>query len=479
MRGTRLVLAGFSGGPDSAVLLHALAEALRGAEVPLPRVLALHVDHRARPDSADDTAACARFAAALSLPFLALRADPARVLRDGLASEGRLRDERYRLFRQAARDTGATAVFLAHHRDDQVESVVLAALRGAGLRGLRGMPARRPLDDAAAGPRSPGSRPTGAAPPVHVVRPLLALPRRVLLDHLERHRLPHRVDPTNHELRFRRNRVRLVLLPALRDGPAAGRSPGRDPGSDPEPGPDRDPDRGADPRAGTDLDEGLLRLAGWSRVLWRRAEQRARRGALADSDAMHAAITLALGAAPGRRASRLLQAALTEGVDHAQTARGGAVLRARGGQVSCVAAEDPTPDAASVASAPDAASIHAGHAARLLAAIGRLTPEERRRRIDGRGRLYLDADATSSPLCCRTRAPGDRIHLPGLAAPKRLKTLLIARGVPRAERDAVPVLADERGVVGVVGLGPDRRAAVHAATRRILRIVVRPRIQAG
>jgi tRNA(Ile)-lysidine synthase len=136
----RLAVA-YSGGRDSTALLHATARAAVGQGV---EVLALHVHHGLSP-FADDWLAhgqrqCARWAK-LGFPvrFLShrLQDGPAR----GESVEAWARQARYRALRQMAVDEGVSAVLLAHHQRDQAETLLLQALRGAGVAGLAGMPA--------------------------------------------------------------------------------------------------------------------------------------------------------------------------------------------------------------------------------------------------------------------------------------------------------------------------------------------------
>lgn len=182
--------AGFSGGLDSSVLLHALA-ALPAARA--RGLAALHVDHGLHPASAAWAQHCARFAATLALPcdILAVR-----VTARGSGLEAAARAARHAALGEALPAGGVLA--LAHHADDQSETVLLKLLRGAGPEGLGGMRALRPLADG------------------WLWRPLLALPRQVLRDYAVTHALTWIEDPANADPRHARNRLRHEILPALR-----------------------------------------------------------------------------------------------------------------------------------------------------------------------------------------------------------------------------------------------------------------------
>jgi tRNA(Ile)-lysidine synthase len=190
-----------SGGPDSVALLRALAEA--GAGVPL--VIA-HLNHQLRGTESDADEAFvrelhARLAAEGKGEFLlhCERIDAAReAATRGENLESVARDLRYEWLARVAKEAGAAWVATGHTADDQAETVLFRLLRGTGLKGLAGIPARRPL--------SAG---------VEVVRPLLSVRRADVLAYLEALGQPYRVDSTNARTELTRNRIRHDLLPRL------------------------------------------------------------------------------------------------------------------------------------------------------------------------------------------------------------------------------------------------------------------------
>ncbi|HEU4669870.1 MAG TPA: tRNA lysidine(34) synthetase TilS [Dyella sp.] len=178
----------FSGGPDSAALLHALAGLPR--ERPLR---ALHVDHGLHPDSGRWAAHARAFCAALAVPCTVLQVQVDRG--SGLGVEGAARAARYAALAEAL--AAGEQLLTAHHRDDQVETVLLKLLRGAGPEGLGGMRERRPL---------------GAG---ELWRPLLALPRTELQEYVRAHALTCLDDPANADPRLARHALRHEVLPRL------------------------------------------------------------------------------------------------------------------------------------------------------------------------------------------------------------------------------------------------------------------------
>lgn len=201
----------WSGGADSTALLVATLACLRrhhGGPLPAP-LLALHVNHRLRPDSDQDALACAALAAQLGpdlhLEIIDLPEGPA--LAAGAASiEAPARKGRYRELGAALRRAGLTAALTAHHADDNLETTLLALLRGAGLIGAAGIRPQIAL-----------SALSGDLADDHllIARPLLHEPREALRAFLLDRDIPWREDPSNALLDRRRNRVRHELIPLL------------------------------------------------------------------------------------------------------------------------------------------------------------------------------------------------------------------------------------------------------------------------
>ncbi len=182
--GARCLLA-VSGGPDSVALLDLLTlpTALHGR----PLVVG-HVDHGIGPESAQVAEQVAAAATLRGVPFHAVRLELG-----ADCSETRARGARRRALRALARAADAPMIVLAHHAEDQAETVLLRLLRGSGPAGLAAMAARR-------GPW---------------LRPLLSIGREELLDHLRRHGLTWWDDPANRDPRHLRSWLRTEILPRL------------------------------------------------------------------------------------------------------------------------------------------------------------------------------------------------------------------------------------------------------------------------
>jgi tRNA(Ile)-lysidine synthase len=188
------VLAGVSGGPDSVAMLWALLRLKAPGE---GRIVAAHYNHGLRGEhSADDAAMVTDLCRELGIACIHGSAAPRSEIA-GVAEE-QTRRERYAFFREAAGTCGARYVATAHTADDQAETILHRILRGSGLAGIAGIPRVRRLGQ-----------------DLTVVRPLLTVRRRQILDYLAALGQSYRHDASNQDLAYTRNRLRHELLPHL------------------------------------------------------------------------------------------------------------------------------------------------------------------------------------------------------------------------------------------------------------------------
>jgi tRNA(Ile)-lysidine synthase len=204
-----LVLA-VSGGPDSTALMW-LAARWRKRRRRGPKLVAVTVDHRLRPEARREAAAVKRLARRLGIPHRTLRwigTKPATALQE------QARAARYRLIAAAADRAHASCVLTAHTLDDQAETILFRMARGSGLTGLAGMARMRPLVmPAAQSSARRGSKPEPGAS-VFLVRPLLEVAKARLVATVRAANIPCADDPSNRDPRFTRTRLR-ALAPAL------------------------------------------------------------------------------------------------------------------------------------------------------------------------------------------------------------------------------------------------------------------------
>lgn len=177
-----------SGGLDSSVLLHAMAQLAPGM------LRAIHVDHQLQPASAAWAEHCERLCRRLAVPLLVCRVNVSTIGDEGLEAAAR----RARYGALGAALAAGELLLTAHQRDDQVETLLLHLLRGTGVAGLGGIPRLAAFRDG------------------RLLRPLLDLPRAVLLDYAKRVGLEWVEDPSNRDARIHRNFLRHEVLALLR-----------------------------------------------------------------------------------------------------------------------------------------------------------------------------------------------------------------------------------------------------------------------
>lgn len=416
------VICAVSGGADSIAMLWCL----RSLEEKLSiTVSAAHFNHHLRGEESDrDEAFVRAFCEGFGIPcfFGSGTVSPA-----SRGLEAAARDARYAFLLSL---DPAAKIATAHTADDNAETLLMHLLRGASLAGLGGIPPKRG----------------------RIVRPLLSVTRAQILAYLQELGLAHVEDSTNAQDEFLRNRLRHGILPALRQ---------------------------ENPSFSKNVTAMTARLR-------------------QDEDFLSAAARAALERA---RVENGLSCAVLRGLHPALLGRAlGMYLQESG---------VPEPESGHIAGAkalvlsanPSAAAAFPG-GLRLRRVYDLLTAERPqagdfvpvplavpgvtelpqlgfaitcREELAQPGakstpnEFLIDFASLSGPLTVRPRRPGDRITRPGGA--KSLKSLFIDRKIPAAQRDRIPVLADEKGIVGVYSIGPDQ-SRVSIAGAPALRISI-------
>ena len=408
--------------------------------------IAVHVDHGSRPGSAAEADVVAGFAQRLGTGFAAATV----AVPPGPNFEARAREARYEALERAREGMGATAVLVGHSRDDQAETVLLNVLRGAGVPGLAGMPARRGT----------------------IVRPLLEVPRAELAAVCARLGIAPIDDPMNADPAHRRVWLRREIIPALEAGAA------------------RDlravlARQAVVARADSDL---LDELAG--ELLSRATAE----GPTAGPPRLEAAVLIAAPEALARRVVRLWLGAPPPTAAHVE-----AVLAVASGERPAVdvpsgvrvsraggwlhrsldiQAAEGRPD---VQRTPvELPGTAAGFGIELTSWVERAAPV---RWPDGRWTAVLDADLAGDRAVLRPAAPGERFVPLGMGGGhKAVADALAEAGVPVHARPGHPILArpgadgadeDPDGCpLWVLGYRIDDRVRVSPGTRRFLWLTV-------
>lgn len=176
-----------SGGLDSTVLLHSLAQ----VDELHPKLVAVHINHGLSPHATAWQAHCERLSLACDLPFIVKEAH----FQSHHNIEDNARQARYALFADLVEPEDALLV--AHHADDQAETFLLQLFRGAGVAGLSAMPFIKPFAKG------------------QLIRPFLSISRAALEIYARTHQLQYVTDESNFNTHFSRNYIRHEVLPIL------------------------------------------------------------------------------------------------------------------------------------------------------------------------------------------------------------------------------------------------------------------------
>lgn len=447
-RGER-VLVGVSGGPDSSALLLILASLARPLRVELR---AAYFDHRLRGPraSARERRAVEDLAARAGLPLVAGSGDVrAHAQASRLSLEEAARELRYRFLAQAAREAACGVVAVGHTAGDCVETVLLHILRGSGLRGLSGM-----------APRSPWPLPA-AGDALALVRPLLGLTREETEAYCREAGLTPLRDPSNRSPAFLRNRVRNQLLPLLR-------------------------------RYNPGVDAALLRLADAARADLEIIEKLA-----GDAIPATASPDSSLVRLPRRRLADLPQSLRLHALRLAAERLLGDARDLGDRHLRAMAAAAGRPVGTRL-DLPRDLRLEVGYDQVILSlgsapAVSPFPAEEMPLAVPGRTvvgpwtfqvetagaddqpssdpwEALVDARAVGERLWLRRRRPGDRFQPLGMPQDKKLQDFLVDERVPRAERNALPLVCAPRGIVWVVGHRLAEWARVRPTTLERLRL---------
>ena len=415
------VLCALSGGADSMCLLHLLTQLGREEGF---HVYAAHYNHHLRGEESErDAAFVAQWCEQHHIPCTIGEGDVAgQAAQLGQGIEETARHMRYAFLEDTARRLGCSRIATAHNADDNLETLLLHLTRGAGLHGLAGIPPRR-----------------GA-----IVRPLLTTSREEIGAYLERHGIAHVEDSTNTDEGYARNKLRSQVVPVLRQ---------------------------LNPRVIERSAETMAYLRADNDFLNAQAAMACSHARWAEDDLVIEARYIAdLPAAIAPRAVRRLMELTGDGNTDCSAAHLNAIADlARGDDPSAVvflpngrlaqrvyqellittqqapAALETTPLVLEGDTAPAGTEWRCSCRTVICP-----LPEERRE-----GACYLNPEQTEGVPVLRQRQTGDELALPGRDT-KTLKKLMIEHKIPRRDRERIPVLADEGGVLAVAGFGPHR-----------------------
>jgi len=441
-----VVLVAVSGGPDSVCLLHLLHKLAASLGIKLHIA---HLNHMLRGKASDEDARYVeRLAKALKIPAAieSIDVDTYRK-KHKLSLEEAAREVRYGFLARVAESVGADCAAFGHTEDDQIETVLMHLVRGAGIAGLRGMSPVVEMN-------------TRGGVKMRVIRPLLEVSRKETEEYCLSHNLKPRIDATNTSLDYARNRFRCGIVPILRKS---------------------NRDIGAAVRRATETAADIMSfLDGELDKTWSDAVSVNPLGITVDK-----AKVLSLHPALQRHLlRRVIREALGDLVDieavHVENIMealskpaGKKISLPRGlkfyvGYDKCLL----TGDTVDVCPLPEIKRTHRLKVPGVTLIPGwRVTADVVEER-DGEGGFIacVDLDAAGRDLSVRGRRPGDRFHPLGMRGTKKLQDFMVDSRIPVTWRDRVPLVCSQESILWVVGWRISDAVKVTDSTKKILRI---------
>lgn len=452
------LLIAVSGGPDSVCLLHVLSQIRDDLKL---KLYAVHLNHQLRGEEAEaDARYVEEMARRLNIPAII---ESRNVLsyknKYRLSPEEAAREVRYTFFAETAARLGTDRVVVGHTQDDHIETILMHIIRGTGTRGVRGL--------------QPVSRWQMGGNIVTVVRPLLAITREETQAYCRANKLEPRSDATNESLAPLRNKVRLQLVPLLRE---------------------------YNPR----IAEALLRtakiaddeidfIAKLGDIAWAQNAKIKNNAVIINKDGLK-------GAHPAVRRYLLRQAieqlvgnlrdVEAHHIENTLAALGkpaGKMIQLPYGLVFVIEYDNflITADPAALCPFPPfngeyelkvPGNTTAGNWTVRTEIIERksigATPINTSAAI-GKFTAYLDYGMVKDNLTIRTCRPGDRFQPLGMKSLKKLGIFMIDARIPRAWRSRIPIMCTDEQIIWVSGYRIDERCKVTAKTKRILKVTFR------
>ena len=189
------IVVGVSGGPDSICMLDMMRE-LKEKNIINFEIYVAHINHMIRKEAIDDEKYVQNYCKTHNIKFFVNRVDVQQLANDKkIGTEEAGRKVRYDFFEEVLKETGSNKIAIAHNKNDKIETIIMHVLRGSGLSGLKGIEKIR--DD-------------------KYIRPLIECEREEIEKYCEEKKLYPRIDKTNFENEYTRNKIRNVVIPYIK-----------------------------------------------------------------------------------------------------------------------------------------------------------------------------------------------------------------------------------------------------------------------
>lgn len=433
------VLIGLSGGPDSVCLLHALNNLKDEYKLSLH---AIYIDHGLRPDEIPaEIEFCKKLCEAFGVPFLTKSVDVKSYAKEYcLNKQEAARELRYKIFEDVALEIGSSRIALAHNADDQAETFFMRILRGAGQKGLSGIPPVRGK----------------------IIRPLIEIERKDIEEFLDGISQSFIVDSSNLKKDYFRNWLRLSVMPEFkRQNPELIRTISRTSEII------REEDNYLElivtktlmklipKKTDRTIELFLVPLETMDRVILRRVLRRAIDAVkgLRGIGFVHIEDIIEL-VKRGNSGDRIY---LPKGI---RVIKGYATL--------ILTSEQPSRLGAYILNVPEELALkESGILIKSSFAESAEIP------CDGKSKVIIDAERIRLPLVVRARKSGDLFYPFGFGKRKKLQDFFVDEKIPRDERDSIPIVLSGDNIVWIAGYRADERFKVTPDTKKIVLLEIK------
>ena len=193
--GDKLVL-GVSGGPDSISMLNILNEIRKDDKVKLNyEIVVVHINHMIRKEAVDDELYVKEYCDKRNIDFYSKSIDVKKLANTNkIGTEEAGRNVRYEFFNEILEKTSSNKIAIAHNKNDNAETMIMNIMRGSGISGLKGIEPKRGI----------------------YIRPLIECEREEIEKYCEKNKLNPRIDKTNFENEYTRNKIRNIVIPYVK-----------------------------------------------------------------------------------------------------------------------------------------------------------------------------------------------------------------------------------------------------------------------
>lgn len=436
LSGGETVLIGLSGGPDSVCLLAVLNELKAESNL---KLAALYIDHGLRPDETPaEIEFCKKLCEGFAIPFVARSIDVKSYAKEkGLNKQEAARELRYKVIDEVYFEIKADRIALGHTADDQLETFFMRFLRGSGPKGLSGIPPVRRK----------------------IVRPLIEVERSEIEEFLDEQRIDYIVDSSNLKEDYLRNRIRLSLIPEIRKmNPQIAQTVSRT----------------------MDIlgeEEGYFELIVTKtlmKLISRKTDQRIELFLTPletmDKVILRRVLRRVIDETKGLRGMGHIH--IEEVIELIKRGRNGdrlylpKGLRVIKSYSTLIMTSEIPPKPETVTLIVPGEAVLRNVRAVILATI----EDHAESYGDGKTTAVFDADKTGTTLTVRPREKGDFFYPMGFGKRRKLQDFFVDEKVPRDERDSIPLIVAENGVVWIAGYRGDERFRATEETKRFLRM---------